>query len=110
MELMSAESQDGWSASICSMVGTAAKPTTRSRAMASNTHAGSNLGTKTIVPPLKNVGMLTSPRPVTWNSGAMHNTTSEPSTSVCASWFMVLNVRLPWLSTAPLGRPVVPLV
>jgi len=92
------------------MVGTAENEAMRSEAMAASTAAGSNAATVTTQPSLKNVGRLTCPRPVAWNSGAMQKAVSVPRTSACASWFMVLKVRLPWVSTAPLGRPVVPLV
>jgi len=54
------------------------------------------------------VGIETWPSPVTWKSGAAHSATSVLSTSTCTSWFTVFHVMLPWVSTAPLGRPVVP--
>ena len=40
----------------------------------------------------------------------MHSAVSVDSTSTWASWLIVLKVRFAWVSTAPLGRPVVPLV
>ncbi len=40
----------------------------------------------------------------------MQRATSLVRTSTCANWFIVLNVMFAWLSTAPFGRPVVPLV
>ena len=80
----------------------------RRRSISARKAPASNLGTTTTVPPLSRVGIETWPSPVTWKSGATHSATSVLSTSTWASWLTVFQVMFPCVSTAPLGRPVVP--
>ena len=101
-------SHDGCSHIICSIVGTAEKLVIRAADTRSRTSPGSNFGTASTLPPLNSVGSVTWLMPTQWNSGAMHSARSVLSTSTCARKLTVFQVRLPWVSIAPLGRPVVP--
>ena len=66
------------------------------------------MGMTTTVPPANSVGRVIWPSPRIWNSGAEHRLTSAREMLTCANWLTVFQVRLPCVSTAPLGRPVVP--
>ena len=107
-ELRSAASHDGCSHIICSIVGTAEKLVIRAFDTRARTRPGSAFGRTSTLPPLNSVGSVTWPSPTQWNSGAMHSARSVLSTSTWARKLTVFQVMLPWVSTAPLGRPVVP--
>src|SRR5690606_17914521 len=47
-------------------------------------------------------------RAAVWNSGATHKVTSSDARSVSTRTLTAFQVRLPWVSKAPLARPVVP--
>ena len=91
------------------MVGTPSKIVTLSRWMISSARAGSNLGSSVSVPAAATVAFSPQVRPKTWNSGRQPMVTSP-------AWFFssvravisALRTRPAWVSSAPLGRPVVP--
>ncbi len=92
------------------MVGTPRKTVARSRSMASNTALGSNRGTSDSVPPNRMAMLSTLDRPKTWNSGRTANVTSSSRTSNRPPATVQFMNSWKWVSIAPLGRPVVPLV
>ena len=66
------------------------------------------LGSRTVVPPISTIGAI-APMEAMWNSGDAHRFTSSSANSrqtrmSVSDWHM----RFWWVSTAPLGRPVVP--
>ena len=79
--------------------------------MSSSASAGSNLGCSTRVAPTRKVVFSETLWPNTWNSGRQPRTLSSRRVSLASKAFTVaFRTRLRWVSTAPLGRPVVPLV
>ena len=61
-----------------------------------------------MVPPISTIGAI-APTEAMWNSGDAHRFTSSSANSrqtriSVSDWHM----RFSWVSTAPLGRPVVP--
>jgi len=100
--------QEGCSHISLSMVGTAEKLVACRSPIRLSTAAGSKRGTGSTLPPLNRVGRVIWLSPTQWNSGEMHSARSVLSTSVWASWLTMFQVRLPWVSTAAFGRPVVP--
>ena len=102
----------GSASSLTYSVGTPMKTVASgSRAM---TARGSNFENQIILLPLSSAPCTATNRPCTWNSGSAWISTSPPSEaerqphSICST--RALLSRLPWLSIAPLLRPVVPLV
>ena len=62
----------------------------------------------TLRPPLTNVGSSVWVSAATWNSGALTSATSSAARSMPIIRLNVFHSRLAWVSTAPLGLPVVP--
>ena len=92
------------------MVGTPEKIVHRCRSIASSTGPASNRGTSTSVPPNRTAVLSTLDRPKTWNSGSTArpmSSSSKPNSSPATVQFMY---SWKWVSSAPLGWPVVPLV
>ena len=92
------------------MVGTPEKIVHPYRAMASSTASGSNRGMSTSVPPNRTHTLSTLDRPNTWNIGSTATPTSssrKPNSPPATVQFMY---SWKWVSSAPLGLPVVPLV
>ena len=91
------------------IVGTPRKIVTRSRATTSSACCGSNFGSSVRQEPPATEAFSAQVWPKEWNSGSPPNSTSSAvlrnSVSTQAS---VLERRLAKLSSAPLGRPVVP--
>ena len=91
------------------IVGTPSKTVTLSRAMTSSALAGSKRGIIVSAAPAWKAVFMPQVMPKTWKSGRQPMTTSSPSrwmsVSVVASWLVW---RLSHVSSAPLGRPVVP--
>jgi len=72
---------------------------------------GSNLGCSTSVAPTRNAVFIPTFWPKTWNRGSTPMTTSVVSNGLLSNALLsTFIVMLRWLSSAPLGRPVVPLV
>ena len=76
--------------------------------IASSTAPGSKLRSSTTVAPrMKALSGVTLSPPM-WNSGAQTRVTSELWVSMPKAALMLFQSTLPWVSIAPLGRPVVP--
>lgn len=70
----------------------------------------SKRGISTVPVPLARAQCEATNRPWAWKSGRAWSTTSSgPKPQTCRR-VAALEARLRWLSMAPLGRPVVPLV
>ena len=91
-----------------SIVGTAKKEVTRCCSITASVSAGSNRRTTTAHPPPSRAGLTVPLRPPMWNSGARARVRSACAKSIPMDWLTAFHVMLPWVSTAPLGRPVVP--
>jgi hypothetical protein len=91
-----------------SIVGTAKNEFTRCASMTSSVPAASNPRTTTAHPPRSRVGFTVPLSPPMWNSGASARVRSSAVKSIPRPWLTAFQVMLPWVSTAPLGRPVVP--
>ena len=91
------------------MVGTPSKTVTLSRCVMSSALAGSNLGSSVSVAAFATEAFSPQVSPNTWNSGRQPMTTLSgvPSSSVRAVT-VALPVSPSWVSSAPLGLPVVP--
>ena len=77
--------------------------------MMSSTWTGSNLGSRVRVPPAATVAFSPQVRPNTWNSGRQPIVTSSgPPRSRVRAVRVALRISPAWVSSAPLGRPVVP--
>ena len=90
------------------IVGTPAKIVTWSRSMISSALAGSKRGMNVSVAPESAQVFMQHVWPNEWNSGSAPSTmssTSVPNTASIASAFLNM---LSWVSSAPLGWPVVP--
>ena len=97
-------------ASACSMVGTPPITVTRSASMASSTAPGTKRGRIDRQPPRRTNTLTTDDSPNTWKNGSTASTTSSlftPNSSPATVQFMY---SWKWVSSAPLGLPVVPLV
>ena len=108
-ELRSYRSRSGWCSSAAYMVGTPSNTVTRQRWMISSAWPGSNRASRASAAPEFTAVFSPQVSPNTWNSGRHPMTTSDGLrlNSVSAlSWALVR--RLAWLSSAPLGCPVVP--
>ena len=87
------------------------KSVTPSRTIVSMAPAASNLGCRTSVAPTRNVVFIATDCPKTWNSGRLPIVTSSRRTSLPSKAETVaFMTRLRWVSRAPFGSPVVPLV
>ena len=90
------------------MVGTPSKMVARSRWIAVSTVAGSNRGMSDIVAPNRTHTLRMLDRPNTWNSGSTVMTMSSGWTSNSRPGMSAFMYSWIWVSSAPLGRPVVP--
>ncbi len=90
------------------MAGTPNIEVTRYRAISSSTRAGSKAGSISTVPPLSMVGRQSMFSAAVWNSGATARATSSARKSASTTTLTAFQVMLPWVSVAPLARPVVP--
>ena len=93
------------------MVGTAVNTVAPYRVISSSASTASNLGSRMIDPPRRNVTLSTAICPKMWNSGSPPNTTSSGvigKVSIRAT--LTCSIMLRWVPMAPLGVPVVPLV
>ena len=93
------------------MVGTPWKTVTPSRSMISSAFSGSKRGSIVTVAPWQIALFIVQVWPKEWNRGSAPSSTSPasnpPSVLDVTSQFLW---RFPWVSSAPLGWPVVPLV
>ena len=80
----------------------------RSRWIAFRTAAGSNRGISDIVQPNRTQTFRMLDRPNTWNSGSTVMTMSSGCTSNRRPGMSAFMYSCMWVSSAPLGRPVVP--
>ncbi len=93
------------------MVGTPWKASTPSRSIRSMAAGPVNRLSSTSVAPIRKVPFIATVWPKLWNSGRQPSTTSVLRASLASKTFTVaFMTRLRWVSTAPLGTPVVPLV
>ncbi len=93
------------------MVGTPKNAVTRSACTSSIASSASNLGCSTSVPPTRNVEFIDTVWPKVWNSGRQPSTTSSRYSGFASKALTVaFMTRFRWVSTAPFGCPVVPLV
>ena len=91
------------------IVGTPWKSVTRSRAMISSAFAGSKRGSIVTVLPLATLAFIVHVCPNEWKSGsAPRSTSSRESVASVPATVPQLRRRLPWVSSAPFGLPVVP--
>ena len=91
------------------MVGTPSKTVTRWPAMIRRACAASNRGSRVRHAPDATATLSATVCPNTWNSGRPPNITSSgPAWTMSARDTSVLLMRLPWVSSAPFGCPVVP--
>ncbi len=81
---------------------------TRSDSITSTACTGSNLASSSAVPPLSTVGNSTWLSAAVWNSGAVTRATSALVRSTSTIRLCTFHTTLPWVSTTPFGRPVVP--
>ncbi len=92
------------------MVGTPAKNVTCSASMSARACRAPNLGNSTRVAPVAKPAFICTLCPNEWNSGSVIRCTScgcRPNSRLASSAFCTM---LLWVSSAPLGCPVVPLV
>ena len=99
--------------SACSIpayiVGTPSKTVTWSRATTSSALAASKRGIRVRQEPLSTEAFSPQVRPKTWKSGRQPITTSSSVSSTRVSALVAaLVIMLWWVSSAPLGWPVVP--
>lgn len=93
------------------MVGTPWKVLTCSRTMISMARAASKRGIRTSVAPARQVELRETVCPKAWKSGRAPRTVSSGRMSLASKALTVAFITmLKWLSTAPFGTPVVPLV
>ena len=90
------------------MVGTPSKMVIRSRWIAASAAAGVNRGTSDMVQPNRTQMSRMLDSPNTWNSGRAVITTSSGCTSNRRPGISAFMYSWRWVSSAPLGRPVVP--
>ena len=97
-------------ARACSIVGTPAITVHRSASRVSRTAAGAKRGTIDRQPPYRTLTLITDDRPNTWKNGSTASVTSSglaPNSCPAIVQFMY---SWKWVSSAPFGLPVVPLV
>ena len=90
------------------IVGTPWNTVTLSRWMISSALAGSKRGTIDSIPPTAIVAFRPHVWPKEWNSGSAPRTTSSAVVWARSIIPLALARRLAWVSSAPLGLPVVP--
>ena len=105
--MLDRSAEDGDGRQALNMVGTPNIPVTRSRSIASNTAPVERLP-QDEVPPLSRVGRQLMPSAAAWNSGATTSVTSSLVSSLSTRTLTQFQVRLPCVSMAPLGLPVLP--
>ena len=81
---------------------------TRCAAMSASARPGSKARCRMMSPPFWNVTSVVTLRPPMWKIGAGVSVTSFCSTSKACSALMLFHQKLPCVSMAPFGRPVVP--
>ncbi len=90
------------------IVGTPSITVTLSRWSTSRALVGSKRGISVIVPPAAMVEFIPTVWPNEWNSGRPPKTTSSGVKSIMLTQISALRAMFAWVSSAPLGRPVVP--
>ena len=90
------------------IVGTPSKIVALSRWIASRTAAGSKRGTSDIVQPNRTQMFMMLDRPNTWKSGSTVTAMSSGCMSNRRPGMSAFMYSWMWVSSAPLGRPVVP--
>ena len=110
-EEVSTESAASACSSALYIVGTPWKTVTRSRSMISSALSGSKRGSIVTHAPVRTAQFIVQVCPNVWNSGSDPSSTSSVLKSPRARTETVqLLCRLAWVSSAPFGVPVVPLV
>ena len=97
-------------ARACSMVGTPPITVHRSASMASSTAAGWKRGRIDRQPPYRTNTLITDDSPNTWKNGSTASTTSSLRTPNSPPATVQFMYSWKWVSSAPFGLPVVPLV
>ena len=97
-------------ARACSMVGTPPITVHRSASSASSTAPGWNRGTMDRQPPYRTNTLTTDDSPNTWKNGSTASTTSSLRTPNSPPATVLFMYSWKWVSSAPFGLPVVPLV
>src|SRR5262249_54440170 len=91
------------------IVGTPSKTVTRPRAINSSAFSGVNRDTRVRRAPTRTAVLRPQVWPKEWNSGRPPKMTSSgPTWTRSVAVTSTLDTRLAWVSSAPLGRPVVP--
>lgn len=90
------------------MVGTPCMTVTRSRSRIRRAAEGSNRGRSVTQAPVSTAALSPQVCPKTWKKGRPPKTVSVPVMPRSPLTVSVLLRRLPWVRTAPFGRPVVP--
>ena len=90
------------------IVGTPSKMVTLSRASIVNASEGSNRGSRVRQAPVRTAVFSPQVWPKEWNKGRAPNMTSCSSTWSRLRVTSTFSARLKWVSSAPLGVPVVP--
>ena len=81
---------------------------TLSRCRTSRAFVGSNRGMRVRFAPTEMAAFIPTVWPNEWNSGRPPKTTSSGPTSTRPTEISALRLMLAWVSSAPLGVPVVP--
>jgi hypothetical protein len=98
-----------WWSSAKYMVGTPAKSVTRSRFTIAAASSGVKRGSSVKQPPTASVAFWMQVWPKEWKSGSVASaTSSRPTGASFGTTIAQLISRLAWVSSAPLGFPVVP--
>ena len=92
------------------MVGTPAKIVHRCRSIASTAAAISKRGTSATVPPKRTATLSTLDSPKMWKRGRTARPTSSSRNSKTSPPTVQFMYSWKWVSSAPFGLPVVPLV
>ena len=98
----------GWWSIAAYIVGTPSNTVARSRSMISSAVPASNRGSSDSEPPTAIVAFSAHVWPKAWNSGSAPSMTASGPSSNSSSETATFSVRFPWVSSAPLGCPVVP--
>ena len=97
-----------WLSIAAYIVGTPSNTVTRSRAMISSARPASKRGRRVNRPPTAIVAFSAHVWPKAWKSGSAPSATIVSSKPNSATEASTLCVRLPCVSSAPFGVPVVP--
>ena len=97
-------------ARACSIVGTPPITVHRSASITSSTAAGWKRGTTDRQPPCLTNTLTTDDSPNTWKNGSTASTTSSLRTPNSPPATVLFMYSWKWVSSAPFGLPVVPLV